>query len=147
MKKREVAACLLTSLLVLFYSIELIFQWELETFFPPLHSGSFNLSHFTTPVALGPSPTQVAFTWHIFAAMITGKLIFVFRNVIGCASISPFTPEFVCPPLSLRPQPRSHVASGQFQPFRAVTTQIFFFCRCVRFDWPIQSSQSLARRL
>ena len=136
MKKREVVAYLTISLLVLFNFIELLFHLELETFLPHLHSGSFNLSRFTLPVAFGLPPTRAEFTRHIFAAMITSKLIFVLRHVIGCASISPFTPEFVCTPISLRPELRSHPALGRFQLFRTATTPIFFFCRCVRFDWP-----------
>lgn len=108
MKKREVVACLTTSLLVFFYVVELIFRPSFETFSPPLLSSSLYPAQFTIylffGLVFGSARIFIPFSRPFLAAMIvTGKLTLVSRKVSGDASISPFTPQCIRTFFSLSP--------------------------------------------
>lgn len=144
MNRREVLTCLTTSLLVIIYVVELIIRPNLEIFFPPLLSGSSYPAQFTIYLVFGPLITFTLFSRSFLAAtIVTSKLTVVSQKVSGNVSISPFTPQFICPfrfrfPAALVPQ-----GPLSFPNFQPLTNLIFYFNRCVKTGWKSNQSSTL----
>jgi hypothetical protein len=144
MKRRKVLTCLTTSLLVVFYIVELIFRPNFETFFPPYSQVRYTLRNSQSIWSMGQrsySSFSPDYFWRSRLSpanrLSFPKSFWKWFNLPLHATVYLYThlSEFcgLCPE-GRQTFPNSHSA----------TTHIFFFNLCVKTDWKYQSGISLA---